>query len=161
MSRPESPCFEPKDLPSPKKEDLDFENPPAYLKDPYQRIFWCLNMNVRDKILENWPQKVYFCFHKGFCTFQVGDDSLGSLAEQRIEYHFQKHPNHRISSEMKVLWEKLAKERRKMRDESKQKQNTFKSKRLQINNNKRQEKSSPLKKRTRQQLTDLQKEKTG
>ena len=139
MGRSKSPPFEPKDFPPPEKTDLDFENPPAYLKDPLQRIFWCLNENVRNKILENWPQNVLFCFYKGFCTFQVVNESPDNLAKQRMLNHFQKHPNHQIDPEMLPLWDKLAKERRDLRDESKQKQNTSKSRQLQTKQERQRE----------------------
>ena len=82
MSRPQSPRSNPRDLPLPTEEDLDFEEPPPYLKNHIIRTFWCINKNVREKILENRPKVVFFCFHKGFCTFQVDHDP--NTARERI-----------------------------------------------------------------------------
>ena len=95
-----SPKARPEDLPQPSREELDFDDPPAYIRNPFTqvshilvivllvifimscstdlvyyfyscKVFWCLNKKVRDKVLENMPKPVFFCFHKGFCTYQV------------------------------------------------------------------------------------------
>ena len=71
MQRPVSPPSRPEDLPPPTEEDLEFPDPPSYLKNKFTKVFWCLNKRVRDKIEENRPKPVFFCFHKGYCTFQV------------------------------------------------------------------------------------------
>ena len=114
MSRPQSPPSNPRDLPHPKEEDLDFDDPPSYLKNPLVRTFWCLNKNVREKIMQNRPKVVFFCFHKSFCTFQVDNDH--NTARGRIENHFKKNPNHRIAPQELHHWERAAEERRCLRD---------------------------------------------
>ena len=60
-------------------EDLDFEDPPEWVKDWRQRIFWYLSSEVRNVILANKGQFIMFCFHGdgkgGFCTYQAGPDA--------------------------------------------------------------------------------------
>ena len=122
MSRLQSPPSHPRDLPTPREEDLNFDDPPSYIKNEHVKIFWCLNKNVRDRILENRPKVVFFCFHKSFCTFQVDNDP--NTARMRIEHHFKKHPNHHISTQALHQWERLASEWKKMRD-SRRNKNTY------------------------------------
>ena len=72
----------PSSLPDPTDEDLDFEEPPDYVKDDLTRTFWCISAQVREKILENGGKHVCFCFHNGFCTFQSDKDK--TAAEVRM-----------------------------------------------------------------------------
>ena len=61
-------------------EDLDFEDPPDWVKDWRQRIFWNLSAEVRNVILSNKGKFLVFCFHGdgGFCTYQAGPGALVS-----------------------------------------------------------------------------------
>ena len=122
MSRALSPKSHPRDLPPPKDEDLDFDDPPPYLRNNHVRTFWCISKQVRERIMQNRPKLVFFCFHKGYCGFQVDQDP--NIARERIENHFRKHPTHRISPQDLPPWDKLAAERRDMRD-ARRKQSHF------------------------------------
>ena len=107
--------FAPWNLPPPTDEDLDFEDPPKYVVNPHARVFWCFNKNVRNKILQNWPKRTFFCFHKTFCQFQVDEDP--EISKARIENHFHKNPSHRINADELGQWRELAQEWRMLRDE--------------------------------------------
>ena len=114
MSPPQPPPSHPRDLPTSSEEDWNFDDPPSYIKNEHVKMCWCLNKNVRDRIMENRPKVVFFCFHKSFCTFQVDNDP--NTARMRIEHHFKKHPNHRISTQDLHQWDRLSSERRNMRN---------------------------------------------
>ena len=98
--------YKPSDFPPPKENELDFPDPPDYLSS-WNRIFWCLNRTVRDKILLNRngqnSKQMFFCVYNGFCTFHVND-----IGKDRIEHHFNKNPSHRILEEDFDDWKRLA-----------------------------------------------------
>ena len=64
-------------------EDLDFADPPSFLGSQIEQIFWCLSARVRKIIMDNYPQKVFFCFYKGVCTWSCEDNP--GLARCRIK----------------------------------------------------------------------------
>ena len=105
----------PSSLPRPKEEDLDFDDPPNYVRDDLQRAFWCINRDVREILNEYKDQEVFFCYHNGFCTFQ--SDADPSIARSRINSHFQKNPGHRLSTQDLGQWRREAADRRRMRDD--------------------------------------------
>ena len=98
--------YKPSDFPPPQENELDFPDPPDYLSS-WNRIFWCLNRTVRDKILLNRngqnSKQMFFCVYNGFCTFHVND-----IGKDRIEHHFNKNPSHRILEEDFDDWKRLA-----------------------------------------------------
>ena len=50
------------------------------------KVFWCLSKRVRDKVMQNRPRPVFFCFHKGFCTFQVAVHTILYLLQAFISF---------------------------------------------------------------------------
>ena len=64
-------------------EDLDFDDPPPFLKSQIEQIFWCLSARVRELIKEKYPRRVFFCFYGGLCTWACEDNP--ALAKERIQ----------------------------------------------------------------------------
>ena len=64
-------------------EDLDFDDPPSFLKSQIEQIFWCLSARVRELIKEKYPRRVFFCFYGGLCTWACEDNP--ALAKERIQ----------------------------------------------------------------------------
>merc|ERR1711936_437315 len=98
-------------------EDLDFDDPPPFLKSLIEQIFWCLSARVREIIRDKYPRRVFFCFYKGVCTWACEDSP--AVAKERIQAHHQSEPHHYISPHYSQLGEWLEEmERRKcIRDE--------------------------------------------
>ena len=63
-------------------EDLDFDDPPAFLTSKIEQVFWCLSARVREIIMEKYPRRVYFCFYKGVCTWSCEENPARAI--QRI-----------------------------------------------------------------------------
>ena len=64
-------------------EDLDFDDPPSFLKSQIEQIFWCLSARVRQLIKEKYPRRVFFCFYGGVCTWACEDNP--AVAKERIQ----------------------------------------------------------------------------
>ena len=64
-------------------EDLDFDDPPPFLKSLIEQVFWCLSARVRQIIRDKYPRRVFFCFHRGVCTWACEDNP--ALAKERIK----------------------------------------------------------------------------
>jgi len=101
-------------LSSNSNEEIDFDDPPSSIRDEYVTTFWHLDKNVREKVLQNHPKSVFFCFYGGFCTYQCSGDEDVDLA--RINLHFEKNPLHRITRGQLLLLKELAWYRRSLRD---------------------------------------------
>ena len=79
-------------IPRPSDEDLDFDDPPNFVKDEMQRAFWCISRDVRNILQDYRDQEIYFCYHGGYCNFQT-DQAF-------IDSHFNRHPGHRLSPQV-------------------------------------------------------------
>ena len=75
----------PRSMPQATDEDLDFEDPPPYVKDDMQRVFWCLSSKVRRVLQTHQHKPLVFCFHGGFCTFFMGD--LAAVSSEKCLCH--------------------------------------------------------------------------
>ena len=64
-------------------EDLDFDDPPAFLTSKIEQVFWCLSARVREIIMEKFPRRVYFCFYKGVCTWACEDNPAHAIKRIR------------------------------------------------------------------------------
>ena len=110
------PGYSPQDFPRPTERDLDFPDPPDWLKEPWSRVFWCLNQTVREKIKLNREgqnsQVIFFCIKDGFCNFHPNE-----IGRERRELHFVRNPSHRIYEEDFPDWKKLAERRKVLRNE--------------------------------------------
>ena len=81
----------PDNLPQPTDEDLDFDDPPDWITDPLTRSFWCISPKVRDKCLENRDRlPIFFCFHRGYCTYQAGADQETSKVSTLFKLNKQR-----------------------------------------------------------------------
>ena len=113
--RPNSPPSRPEDLPPPTNEELDFIDPPGFINNTYTKTFWCISTKVRNHIMKNRPKPVFFCFHRGFCQFQVKgklqtqyESNLlqthpdASIAKEMIENHLKKKPHHRMTPQVRI-----------------------------------------------------------
>ena len=147
--------YRPGNFPQPQQNDLDFPDPPDWL-DPWNKIFWCLNRSVRDKILLNRngqnSKEIYFCVYNGFCTFHVNE-----IGRDRIEHHFQKNPSHRILHEDFYDWKELANYWKYLRNKQSQRFPPASS----YHNNRYHENTPPREHRVRSPPTDYRREGTG
>ena len=64
-------------------EDLDFDDPPPFLKSLIEQVFWCLSARVRQIIRDKYPRRVFFCFYRGVCTWACEDNP--ATAKERIK----------------------------------------------------------------------------
>ena len=99
--------YRPQDFPRPTDRDLDFPDPPDWLRDPWSRVFWCLNQTVREKLTLNREGQnsdvIFFCIKDGFCNFHPNE-----IGSERRELHFVRNPSHRIYEEDFPGWRDLA-----------------------------------------------------
>ena len=100
-------AMSPSSLPRPTEEDLDFDDPPNYVRDEMQRAFWCISRQVRDILREYRDQPIYFCYHGGYCNFQTDPDH--NQAKAFIDSHFSRNPGHRLSTQVFWLRQELKK----------------------------------------------------
>jgi hypothetical protein len=109
-----SPRIEPANLVQPPDEEMDFDDPPYWVRNnALTRTFWYISKEVRDIVLDQGQgSQVFFCFNGGYCRYETCPDP--SVAKARIENHFKKKPHHRVHLNQ---WKFLAEERRRRRDQ--------------------------------------------